>query len=75
MNFIIQIVIAIVLAIAAYMLAPKPKGPTNSSARDLDTPTVSAGRPMPVVFGTILCKSPNVLWFGEKKIREYKVDA
>ncbi|MDX0622897.1 hypothetical protein GOD54_23645 [Sinorhizobium medicae] len=75
MQIIIQIIIAIILAVAAYMLAPKPKGPTNSAARDLDAPTVSAGRPVPVVFGTVICKSLNVLWFGEKNIIEYKVDA
>lgn len=75
MTFLVQLLIAVVLSVAAYMLAPKPKQSTNSMAKDLESPTVEAGRPIPVVFGTLTVKSPNVLWYGQKLIREYKVKA
>lgn len=72
--YLIYFLIAVVVAVAAYMLAPKPKQP-NTPASDLNAPTVSAGRPIPVVFGTLTVKSPNVLWYGDKFVREYKVKA
>lgn len=75
MNFLVQFAIALVLAVASYMLAPKPKQSTSSMARDLESPTTDAGRPLPVVFGTVIVKSPNVLWYGDKNIHERKVKA
>lgn len=72
MSFLVLLAIALVLAIAAYMLAPKPKA-ADVRASDLNNPTVSAGRPMPVLFGTKTMKAPNVLWYGDKSVREYKV--
>lgn len=74
MSFLIMFVIAVAISYAAYLLAPKPKQPTYEAA-DLNAPTVSAGRPVPVVFGTVLLKSPNVLWFGDKQQRDYEVKA
>jgi hypothetical protein len=32
----------------------------------------ASGRPVPVVFGTITVKGSNILWFGEKSLREYE---
>lgn len=72
--WIIQIIIAIAVSYVAYLLAPKPKQPKHEAA-DLEFPTVSAGRPIPVVFGTLTVKSPNVLWYGEKRVRQYEVKA
>jgi hypothetical protein len=43
--------------------------------KDLDDPTSEAGRPVPVPFGTITIKGLNLLWFGDKGKRTYKVDA
>lgn len=66
--------ISLLLTFAAYLLMPKPKQP-DTKAADLNAPTVSAGRPVPVVFGTLEMKSPNVLGYWDKRVREYKVDA
>ena len=30
---------------------------------------------VPVVFGTVTIKSPNILWYGEKREHTYKVNA
>jgi hypothetical protein len=54
---------------------PRAKTPKPEMAKDLDDPTAEAGKPIPVVFGTITVKGLNVLWFGEKRSRTYKVDA
>lgn len=74
MYFIAMFVVSLVLSYAAYLLAPKPKQPKFEAA-DLKNPTTSAGRPIPVIFGTVTLKSPNVLWFGEKAVQTYKVRA
>ena len=64
---------ALVVGIAiAYLLRPKVPS-RNDATKDLENPTADAGRPIPVVFGTITVKSPNVLWFGDKSHRTYKV--
>lgn len=75
MTFLVQLVIAIVLAVIAYMLTPKPKQPKPPAASDLEAPTVDAGRPVPVVFGTLTVKGLNILWYGDKQVREYEVKA
>jgi hypothetical protein len=67
MTFVVQLIIAIVLAAISYALTPKPKQQSSQAKpADLSTPTVSAGRPLPVLFGTVLLQDPNVLHIGEK---------
>lgn len=71
----VGIVVALVLAVVSYFLTPQPKKPKPPAVQDLQNPTADAGRPVPVVFGTITIKGPNVLWFGDKNVRTYEVDA
>ena len=71
----VPLLIGIALNIVSYLLMPKPKQPKPVAAKDMDNPTAEAGRPIPVVFGTITVKGTNVLWFGEKRIHTYKVPA
>lgn len=75
MTYFFQILIALVLAVISYMLQPKPKTPTPDAASDLETPKAEAGVPLPVIFGTITMKSPNCLWYGDKRTKTYKVNA
>ncbi|AXY41592.1 hypothetical protein [Halomonas sp. JS92-SW72] len=72
--FLIAIVVAIVLAVVAYMLMPKAKTNTPDMARDLETPTSEAGRPIPVVFGDITIKSPNCLWYGQVQTTQHEIN-
>lgn len=74
MNFLLQLVIAVALLAISVVLTPKPKQP-KQEIRELDDPTADAGREIPVVFGTITVKDPNIVWFGEKTTRSYTVDA
>lgn len=72
-NFLLQLAIGIALLVVSYLIMPKPKLPRPEAARDLDGPTAEAGRPIPVVFGTVTVTGLNVLWYGNKSIREYQV--
>jgi hypothetical protein len=58
-----------------YLLAPKVKAPKPDAAKDLEDPTAEAGRPIPVVFGTMTVKGLNLLWYGDKGQSTYKVKA
>ncbi len=72
-NFVIQLIIAIALSVISYLLTPKPKTPKPDHNRDFDSPTASSGRPVPVVWGTMTVKGGNILWYGDKGRRDYKV--
>lgn len=69
------IVAAVALVALSLILMPKPKAPKPDIAKDLDDPTAEAGKPIPVVFGTITVKGLNCLWFGDKSMVTYKVKA
>ncbi len=69
-NFIIQIVVSLVLTAISYALSPKPKNtsPKAAGLDDFNLPTAEEGRPIPVVFGTVLLRGPNVVWAGDLKV-------
>lgn len=73
MTFLVQLAVAIALALISYALTPKPKAPKDRSIRDLEAPTADAGRPIPVVFGEVTIKSPNCLWYGDVQTKNQRV--
>lgn len=75
MAFFAALAISLAISIISYLIMPKPKAPKPEAAKDLEDPTAEAGRPIPVVFGTMTVKGLNVLWFGDKAKRTYKVKA
>lgn len=75
MGWFIPLLVALVINVVSYMMMPKPKAPKPAAARDMDDPTAEAGRPFPVVFGTVTVKGLNVIWHGEKRVRTYQVKA
>lgn len=75
MAFFVALGISLAISIISYLIMPKPKAPKPEAAKDLEDPTAEAGRPIPVVFGTMTVKGLNVLWFGDKGKRTYKVKA
>lgn len=74
-GFLVALLISLAIQIVAYIIMPKPKTAKPEAAKDLESPSAEAGRPIPVVFGTVLVKGPNVLWYGDKSTRTYKVKA
>lgn len=69
-NFVIQLVIALAMMAISYALTPKPRNttPTAAGLDDFDAPTTDEGREIPVVFGTVLLRGPNVTWFGDLEV-------
>ena len=56
---------AVAASVISYIFIPKPKPPTiDSQIKDMEAPTADAGRPVPVVFGTVTVKGVNFLWYG-----------
>jgi hypothetical protein len=73
--WLISLLVGLVLNVVSYLLLPKPKQNKPESARNMDDPTAEAGREIPVVFGTMTVQSLNVLWYGDKTMLTYKVNA
>jgi hypothetical protein len=55
------------LALASYLLAPKPKSAPPAKISDNDIPIAEDGASIPVVFGTRDIAGPNVVWYGHVK--------
>lgn len=70
--FWVQIILFVVSTVLQAILAPKPTGPKPLSITDFDVPTAEEGRPIPVVFGEVLVKGPNVVWYGDLYVQKIK---
>lgn len=55
------------------LLLPKPKQQKPDFAKELESPTADASKPIGVPFGTITFKSPNVLHYGDKASKTEKI--
>lgn len=75
MAFLVTLAISIAINIIAYLITPKPKRDKPAAAKQLESPTASAGIEVYVVFGTVLIKSPNCLDWRDKDLHEYDVPA
>lgn len=75
MAWFVSLLIGLALQVVAYLLMPQPKQPKPPAAQDADDPVAEAGKPIPVVFGTLTVKGLNVLWFGDKSKNTFKVKA
>ena len=73
MSFLVQLLVGVALQILGFLLAPKPKAPKPPSVSDLEEPTAEAGRPIPVVFGSVTISSPNNLGWWDKAISTRKI--
>lgn len=70
MPFWLQLIIAVVISI---FTAPKQVVPTPASLSDFAMPTAAPGRNLPVVFGIVLMRDPNVVWYGDLDYKKVKV--
>lgn len=73
----IQFIIAIVLLVITYLVTPRPKASdaTANLLSDKDFPISTEQTPIPVIFGEVLLKQPNVVWWGDVKTRPISRDA
>lgn len=65
MNFAFQLILLVVSYYVSAALAPKPPQPKSAALEEFDIPVAEEGRPIPVVFGTMLLSDPNVMWYGD----------
>jgi len=70
---VVQLVVAVALAVLAHLFSPKPSDPKSDATRDLEAPTADAGRPVPVIFGEMTVKGPNCLGYWEISKETVKV--
>jgi hypothetical protein len=69
-TFIARLVLGLALSAISYALNPRPKTETPQAAGldEFSLPTAEEGRPIPVVFGTVLITGPNVVWAGDLRV-------
>lgn len=72
-GWFVVLLIAVAVQAVAYVLRPKVKQAKPEPAKSLDDPVAEAGLPIPVIFGTIRRTELNVLWYGDKSAKTYKV--
>lgn len=71
--WLVQLIIAVAVAVVAYLIMPTPDGQLSNAGDELQSPTAEAGRALQVVQGTITIKNPNIIWWGDRGKRIYKV--
>jgi hypothetical protein len=57
------------------LLSPHPRGPQPSALGDFSVPTAEEGRAIPVVFGTVMIKGGNTVWWGDLKSKPVRPKA
>lgn len=68
----LKLILFVAAAVISYLLRPQVKQ-ENPSIQNMDDPTADAGKPIPVIRGTMLTKSTNLLWYGQKDHLEREV--
>lgn len=65
MGILGRLLVMLISSLISAALAPKPPRPKPASLSDFDVPVAEEGRPIPVLFGTVLIRGSNVLWYGD----------
>ena len=66
---IVAILLSVVLTVVSELVRPKPKFESARPAGlgDFQFPTAEEGRVIPIIWGTVRCSGPNVVWYGDFK--------
>lgn len=77
MTLIWCLVIMVVMMAASYMIMQSQSGDDQrpTGVDDINFPTASAGKDIPVVFGSRWVNSPNVVWYGDVRTRPIRTDS
>lgn len=67
-----QIALFVLSIVVSTALMPKPKRPDPLGLDDVNAPTADPGRLIPIVFGTVVIKSSNTVWYGDLDYQEIK---
>lgn len=66
LNFFVSLLIGLALNIVAYLIMPKPANSQAQEYKDAEDPTAEAGKPIPLMSGSMTIKGLNILMFGKK---------
>lgn len=66
LPFFVSLLAGLALSIVAYMIMPKPPAGQGPEYADADDPTAEAGKPIPLMSGSMTIKGLNILMFGRK---------
>jgi hypothetical protein len=70
-----EILWGLAMMVVSYLIqaamAPKPKQP---SVGQMDIPVAEEGASIPVIFGTVVVKDAQVLWYGDSSTTEITSD-
>jgi hypothetical protein len=61
-----------VLLVATYAFAPKPPTTPPAGLDTIKVPTAEEGREIPILFGTRIVRSANVVWYGDLRTKAIK---
>lgn len=61
----VALVILVVAVVLVIVLAPKAPKASPPEFDEPEVPTAEEGSPIPVVYGTHIVKSSNVVWYGD----------
>ncbi len=65
MVWVLYIVLIAVMIYCAYAAGGDTPDAIADSLADVNAPTADQGKAIPVVFGTCLIKSSNIVWYGD----------
>ncbi|MGH9716397.1 MAG: phage tail protein [Candidatus Acidiferrales bacterium] len=74
MGFFATLFAYVATTVVSALLTPHPKI-RASALGNFTLPTAKEGRPIPVVFGTVMLKGGNTVWWGDLKTHAYKANA
>lgn len=66
LPFFVSLLVGLALSIVAYMILPKPAAGQEREFADADDPTAEAGKPIPLLSGSMTIKGLNIIMFGRK---------
>jgi hypothetical protein len=64
MAFWLMLALYVATTALSALLAKRPSAPKPSALGEFEAPTAEEDRAIPIVFGTVLLKGPNVVWYG-----------
>lgn len=74
--FWVQLILLVASVVITELIRPKPniEDARPAGLGDFQVPTATEGRPVPIIFGRVRQKGPNVVWYGDlvqEAISEY----
>lgn len=63
--FVVKLVVAIVISLVLGMLVGDRGPTTDMHPGKFEAPVVTSSDPIPVLFGRMMVKAPNVVWYGD----------